>query len=371
MILIPEQVEKIKETIERLEEKIKTYKCYFDERRSFGQDDSKVYVGDIQTENEYNREVKELENYQSILKNSTKTIYIPSDEIGIGTEFILHFSDGEEMKVTFCDNLVGLNHLDGYISKDSPIGKKLFAKKAGDVIKQGDLEIKIKEITTEFQEKPKAENQVEKVQSISEKDINIGKYYSETIRNRCKGTRICKKEAKRRKEILDSKDKTAYEEITALSESQIDVLKQEQNDIVNFLKETSLSGKDRKKLIQRLSYVRKLIASSNIASLPDDNTIGIGSQFSMMIISSNFETKFERRELINSAVSIEKDDMYIERISPLGSKIYGLGESEECIFRIDSNNNHATVIVYDIDNTKDRLVTNDPTDYVLQKAKRR
>ncbi len=61
------------------------------------------------------------------------------------------------------------------------------------------------------------------------------------------------------------------------------------------------------------------------------------------------KVEVRRFEMINSAVSTELDRNYIERISNLGSKLYGLSENDEFIVRI-GNSNFISGIVFDIEN---------------------
>ena len=111
----------------------------------------------------------------------------------------------------------------------------------------------------------------------------------------------------------------------------------------------------------KLSALRQYISEYKIAQPPTSESIGIGTNFSF-IINTTTGVINKRVEMINRAVSNELEDEYIERISPLGSKVFGLRENEEFTIR-NSDGRKLKGMVYDIDNSKYPFKTNNPLVY--------
>ena len=135
-----------------------------------------------------------------------------------------------------------------------------------------------------------------------------------------------------------------------------------------------MSCADTSNLKRQLTYYRKLLKEASFVNPVDNNTIGIGTQFSIDIIRADECTITKRLEMINRACSFsETTDEFMERISTVGSMVYGLSEGD--VFRNDimpNFRNKSEFIsgrVYDIDNSIDRYVTIDPVEYQKKKCK--
>ena len=111
----------------------------------------------------------------------------------------------------------------------------------------------------------------------------------------------------------------------------------------------------------RLKQIKKLLSEAKVASLPNDNCIGIGSQFSIAI-NTNQKSKTLRVEFIRQAVSNELKDEYIEEISPMGTRLLGLTEGDTAYY-ISPVKGHVSGTVFDIDNVQKQVKTNDATTY--------
>ena len=118
----------------------------------------------------------------------------------------------------------------------------------------------------------------------------------------------------------------------------------------------------------RLKKVRQLLKEKEVVPLPTDGTIGIGTEFSIMIATKEGLTT-KRVELINEAYSNELENEYIERISPLGSKIFGLKEGDSFEHTTFSHD-IISAIVFDIDNTKKYEKTNSALVYHVKNVKK-
>ena len=98
-----------------------------------------------------------------------------------------------------------------------------------------------------------------------------------------------------------------------------------------------------------MGHISKLLSTRKVAT-PDYNSdrIGVGSIFSVKLVSKDDEIKFENVELINCAVSDEYSFEYIEKIGAIGHAVNGLREGES--FKVRIGNKHYTGVVYDINN---------------------
>ena len=115
----------------------------------------------------------------------------------------------------------------------------------------------------------------------------------------------------------------------------------------------------------RIQWIKKTIGTRKVAQLPTDGSIGVGTAFSIMFFGEERVTT-KRVEMINQAVGDELTDNYVERVSPLGSQIYGLKEQEEFIVFVNGYQS-LTGIVYDIDNQLERQQTTSPLAYQKRK----
>ena len=112
--------------------------------------------------------------------------------------------------------------------------------------------------------------------------------------------------------------------------------------------------------------MNKLLSTAVIATLPCDDTIGVGSKVSIMTFE-NGKVNNRRVEIINHAVSSELDSDYVEVISPLGSAVMGLKDNDKFIFGFDKRIK-AEGIVYDINNKKEDVLITNPVVYQKRKG---
>ena len=351
MKLIPEQVQNIRcEILAREQEKI-MFDEYYDDQKALGGTDQELNcIVKDETINFQNHQNKtRLEELKNILLTGEYVKKINTDQIDIGTKFYLEFEGEEKEKYTLVDTKECLSSINGFISKDSPLGKSIYGKKENE----------------EFSIKTQYGIETGMIKEI----IQDPKEYSSFITTKQK-TQRSSKEYKRTHSIM-LKDKEKYKEELEkedeLIPEQIQILKEEVFRLERFVEKYKNSPKSKEyySMASRLAYILDLLDNVKIAEKPADNTIGVGSSFSVMLFDE--ETSFHRYQLINHAVSDELTDEFIEKISPLGTKVFGLKENEEFVVRKDDNS-WVSGIVYDIDNSKNQIKTTDPLVYQKQRG---
>lgn len=248
------------------------------------------------------------------------------DHIDIGTRFTVMFDDDREdtEELTLVEILDGVNARDGFISLSSPLGQAVHGLHEGEEtyynIPRGKMKIKILSI-----------------------DKNKDNYLS-MIRSIASSYRVCRTE-KATLNMLHNTDIEAYKERFQITNSQRQLLIQELKKIERNL---NLSNKDAS--TARIGAIRKCLKENKVAEMSDDGTIGIGSIFTVKILLDDKEEEMNV-ELINRAVSTEYPGEYLERVSSLGSKVYGLHEGEEFVFN-GPNGKNISGVVYNIKNNK-------------------
>ena len=278
----------------------------------------------------YNLEYRLL-NAEYILKQNNTNV------IDIGSEITVEFLDeDEEYSYILVDELIGKSSIDNYISKDSDFAKSVFGKTRGD-----NFSYKVKNTGSiiygnilDVKNKSK-----HKVHFIKEKPIKYR--YSKSM-----------SEISRRKEEKDL--------LTLYTINQKIVLEQEITRLIN------LGGSTDNSLKSKLAYYRKILKDYRCVFPIDNGTIGIGSQFSIDLNKKDGSIITKRLELVNIAHSTETTDEFVDRISPLGSMLYGLTENDT----FQNNNKMISGKVYDIDNSKDRFNTIDHIEYKKVKSKK-
>lgn len=351
MKLVAEQVRNICEEIRKEEQNLKEHRQYMAKiNEESMEEESRLRNGnDTATIDNFNMRKKQLEEYKRVLSTAELVKRVPIDEIGIGTKFSLKFSDTDEIEqFIMLEDPIGMksSKSESHITVKSPIGKLLLGKKVNDII----------QYSASLSSADKMEIMVVDIKATPDD-------YLQYFRTIPVSFRICEKERMQKRELArrEKTDPTVqeqYEQARAITESQRRLLVLETNRLINQLK---LPDSNKNYIRLRLGEIRKILSTQKVASLPTDGSIGIGSHFSVMLFTPE-ETLVRRVEMINQAVGEELESDYIEKISLLGTNIFGLKEGEEFIAR-SSHGKYITGKVFDIDNEKNIRKTNDPLTY--------
>ena len=326
MKLIPEQVVGLRKAIIDKRKSLDGYRDYLEDNRTTTSDDiSRLRIGDSVTENGFNVDRNDFRHYTEILEGAEIVDNPCLDYIDVGTKFVaVYDGEDEETVFTLVESAQFISALNGFVSIASPFGKAALGHKDGDhcAFKVGDRRIgfTIKEIIRDM------DNYLKPINSVQKCD------------RRCKASQLEVKEA------IESGDILKQEELKALTHSQIVLLN---NEFARLRAEYS-KNKDHS-LVIRMGHISKLLSTRKVAT-PDYNSdrIGVGSIFSVKLVSKDDEIKFENVELINCAVSDEYSFEYIEKIGAIGHAVNGLREGES--FKVRIGNKHYTGVVYDINN---------------------
>ncbi len=351
MKLVAEQVKNICEEIKKEEEYLKERKAYLEKINEELMDaETRLRNGnDTATIDNFNMQKKKLEEYKKVLATSELIKKVSTDQIGIGTKFSLKFSDNDEIEhFILLEDPIGtkVSSPEEHITVKSPIGKMLLGKKVNDTI--------------EYSAEPSSNEKIE----ITIVDIKTNpEEYPQYIHSQPAQDRICRKEKLQKRQLakqakLDPQKKEQQDQSYAITESQEMILRLEALRLINSLRSPDC---DKKYAYLRLGKIRKVLSTQKIASLPTDGTIGIGTHFSLMLFTPE-KTTIRRVEMINQAMGEELKSDYIEKISLLGTTIFGLKENEEFI-AVGSHGKYLTGKVFDIDNQKTTQKTTDPLVY--------
>lgn len=277
----------------------------------------------------------ELKKIRDVLINSTYLKQRVVDRIEIGTKFLFQFFGEEEIcDYILVEDAIGVGSMDGFISTKSPIGKQLLGKKDGDILTDIGAVLEIK------------------------KDICD---YDHFIKEKKYKTRVGSRERALTKELnlLKKSDTSALEEYrkrNMITASQKKLLEIEKLCLLNHPSKSS----------QRLHYIEKVLKTVPVASLPTDDTVGIGS-----IVSIQYATKDEVNtwsgEVIHKAESTELSSCYIERISTFGALIMGLRNGEEFIYRNGFSHKSIKGKILDVNNNGTELRKEDVFSYQKRK----
>ena len=332
MKLIPEQVVGLRKAIIEKRKSLDGYRDYLEDNRNTTSDDiSRLRIGDSVTENGFNVDRYDFQRYTEILEDAEIIDKPCLDHVDVGTKFIAVY-DGEEEETVFTlvESAQFISALNGFVSVASPLGKAALGHKDGDhcVFKVGDRRIgfTIKEIVRDMS------NYLRPINSVQKSD------------------RRCKAAEKEVKEAIATGNVVKQEELRTLTHSQVVLLKNEYARLrADYTRTKDIS------LSKRMANISRMLTSRRVAS-PDSNSnvIGVGSIFSVKLVSKDDEIKFENVELINCAVSDEYSFEYIERIGAIGYAVDGLREGET--FRVRIGNKHYTGVVYNISNVYGSLL---------------
>lgn len=348
MILTPEQVSNMREENRRIKERLPEYSDYFQNREiSSAEFTEGRPLADFATEANYKFDINTIKRNEELLETSKFLKERTTDFIEIGTKFIVKFDhNNKKQELLLVEESVGIPKLKGFVTLNSLLGQNIRGKKENDTFsykintdKYTPATRVITGVVTEIKKDPKD--------------------YLHYITDKGYSSRKCRKEKTDISRLYqnrntDEQSMIEYQKRLALAPSQVKLI---QDEIKYLLRMNS----DPAKIKGKVMALRKYLEKYNVAKLPTDGSIGIGTNFSVMINTPSGVID-KRFEMINRAVSTELENEYLERISLLGSKVFGLKEKESFNFK-NSSNELCTGIVYDIDNSKYQIKTNDPLVY--------
>lgn len=348
MILIPEQVSNIREENRRIRQRIPEYSNYFENRETISGEYIKgAAIADATTERNYKVDYTTLKRNEELLANSKFLKERTTDHIDIGTKFIVQFDhDNRTQELMLVEDSVGTPRISGFVSLNSIFGQIIRGKKEDDTFSY--------KVTTD-----RNNTNTRTITGTVTQIKKDPKDYLHYIKEKKYQSRICKKEKQNIHKLcqcmdVDGQALIEYRNRLALTPSQIELVKEE----LKYLERSSI---DKKVIRSRLIALKQYISEYKIAQQPTCESIGIGTNFSFMINTPTGVIN-KRVEMINRAVSNELDNEYIERISSLGSTVFGLTENEGFTIK-NSNGIILKGMVYDIDNSKCQFKTNDPLVY--------
>lgn len=309
MKLIPEQILYLHDEVRRIRKRLGEYGAYFDDLSAIDGDDTfRSQIGDYLTDITFLSECHDLDEYQRVLDESENLHERCFEHVDIGTKVRVSFDNDPDDSLEFflVENRVGCRKDDNFISCESPLGRAVLGAKEGEVVSyqmpHGTIQAKVEKIFTD------------------EKD------YAGFLRDRAYSYRNCKSAKKEIREAIGSSPEE-YAKRLELSVSQRTMLLDELKRI-----ECIPASRRNDVLDNRARVIRNYLNKCGCASPIEDGTIGIGSRFDLVLYTK--DGKIERNvELINRAVGDELADEYVERISSLGLKLYGLREGDSFKFR--------------------------------------
>ena len=319
MILIPEQISYLREQREKILASLETYKDYLQNKEITSSDySSRAYIGDSFTDDQFHRERKNLHEVQSALEDSEYLKERNFDQISIGTKFIIQFDGMESTEaIILTDSIYGLSVDNGFVSITSPLGEHVLGKQPGQPFNYA-----IKTGSRPYDKRVVSGTILEIVRDPSE--------YVHFITERPKSQRMSKPEKRKLHSLLNDDSEEAKRELASYH-----TITPQQEYILR-IEASHLSHKKDPKSISRLAVVRKLLATSKVITDVEPGIITVGSKFDLTIMSPEQHMTTGTYEMINSAVSEELEDAFVERISPLGESIYGLHEHDTFKFRKDN-----------------------------------
>ena len=200
---------------ERLEAKIKSLKqenqVYKEKRTLFGHYESDDMVGRIDSieartySNAIQANEKIIEDYEHILSDAEIVTHFNNEQIEIGTQFVLEFSDGTREKYTLVETNAGVSTLEGYLTFYSEIGKKIYKKAVGASIQveASHEEIKIVEIV------PKKEIQIACSPVVKQKEKSVPSNQAKPSQQETKKEETKKQEVKKEASTSQEEKHTA------------------------------------------------------------------------------------------------------------------------------------------------------------------
>ena len=327
MRLVPEQVVGLRKAIIEKRKSLDGYRDYLEDNRTTSLDDiNRLRIGDSVTENGFNMDRDDYRRYTEILEDAEIIDKPCFDHVDVGTKFVVTYDgENEDIFLTLVETAQFISSFNGFVSVESPLGKAAFGKKEGDhcFFKVGDRRIGFT------------------IKAI-DKDMNN---YLRPINSVKMGDRRCRAAEKEVKEAIQSGNVVRQEELRALTHSQVVLLNTEYSRLRAEYTRTKDNG-----LAIRMANIKRALETRKVTG-PNANSdcIGIGSLFSVKLVSGNDEIVLENVELVNCAVSDEYSFEYVERIGAIGFAVDGLREGES--FKVRIGNKHYTGVVYNINNT--------------------
>ena len=326
MRLVPEQVVGLRKAIIEKRKSLDGYRDYLEDNRTTSLDDiNRLRIGDSVTENGFNMDRDDYRRYTDILEDAEIIDKPCFDHVDVGTKFVVTYDgENEDIVLTLVETAQFISSFNGFVSVESPLGKAAFGKKEGDhcFFKVGDRRIGFT------------------IKAI-DKDMNN---YLRPINSVKMGDRRCRAAEKEVKEAIQSGNVVRQEELRALTHSQVVLLNTEYSRLRAEYTRTKDNG-----LAIRMANIKRALETRKVTG-PNANSdcIGIGSLFSVKLVSGNDEIVLENVELVNCAVSDEYSFEYVERIGAIGFAVDGLREGES--FKVRIGNKHYTGVVYNINN---------------------
>lgn len=326
MRLVPEQVVGLRKAIIEKRKSLDGYRDYLEDNRTTSLDDiNRLRIGDSVTENGFNMDRDDYRRYTDILEDAEIIDKPCFDHVDVGTKFVVTYDgENEDIFLTLVETAQFISSFNGFVSVESPLGKVAFGKKEGDhcFFKVGDRRIGFT------------------IKAI-DKDMNN---YLRPINSVKMGDRRCRAAEKEVKEAIQSGNVVRQEELRALTHSQVVLLNTEYSRLRAEYTRTKDNG-----LAIRMANIKRALETRKVTG-PNANSdcIGIGSLFSVKLVSGNDEIVLENVELVNCAVSDEYSFEYVERIGAIGFAVDGLREGES--FKVRIGNKHYTGVVYNINN---------------------
>ena len=326
MRLVPEQVVGLRKAIIEKRKSLDGYRDYLEDNRTTSLDDiNRLRIGDSVTENGFNMDRDDYRRYTDILEDAEIIDKPCFDHVDVGTKFVVTYDgENEDIFLTLVETAQFISSFNGFVSVESPLGKAAFGKKEGDhcFFKVGDRRIGFT------------------IKAI-DKDMNN---YLRPINSVKMGDRRCRAAEKEVKEAIQLGDVVRQEELRALTHSQVVLLNTEYSRLRAEYTRTKDNG-----LAIRMANIKRALETRSVTG-PNANSdcIGIGSLFSVKLVSGNDEIVLENVELVNCAVSDEYSFEYVERIGAIGFAVDGLREGES--FKVRIGNKHYTGVVYNINN---------------------
>ena len=351
MVLVPEQVSNMREENRRIRERIPGYSDYFQNKElSSAEYTEGRPMADFAIETNYQTDITTIKKNEELLATSTFLTKRVTDSIEVGTKFVVKFDhDNKQQELLLVEESVGIPGLKGFVTLNSIFGQNIKGKKETDTFSY--------RVNTD-----KYNTGVRIITGTITAIKKDPKDYLHYIKDKPYSSRLCCKEKNILHQLyqnmnIDEQSRLEYQKRLELTPSQIELIEAE----IKYLKRTKI---DKNLIKSRLAALRQYITKYNIASPPTDESIGIGTNFSVIINTPDGVVN-RRFEMINRAVSNELEDEYIERISTLGSKIFGLKENEEFVVA-GRCGKISRGIVYDIDNSQNQIKTKEPLVYTRQ-----
>lgn len=308
MKLVAEQIEYLRKRKKELEGKKIEYQKYCQNREQGGFDTiGTPHFMDIQEEMSNSNNRRELLEIEDMLHKSEFLVDRNYDLIDVGTIFYVQFDGIEEKERTMLveHNTRNTSNSILFASTDSDFGSAVRGHKAGDTIT--------------YHVKATGRKMTIHIDSIDK----IKDHYAHFIREKAFTKRVSetvREELKRLKE----EDPKEYQKRHLITPSQEEILLEE-------LQKISPRTTDQR-LQSKRGIIKRKLKEYKVAPVPTGDRIKVGS-FVELVLQDQDETIEKSFELINWAVSTETEGEYLERITPLGTAIYGLKKGDTFILK--------------------------------------